>query len=186
MNVHRPAMTPDDEIRILRLAQHDRLLFAPIYEAYFERVYAYCLRRTGNVQEAEDLCSLVFIRALGGLAGYRGGMVAAWLFTIAHNTVVKHYRAKHPITALDDAVEIAVESDLNEVDEMEMWRTVAGLVKALPDEQRELLALTLDAGLNSQQVGEIMGKNATAVRVQLHRLLKQLREQYEKISGEPA
>lgn len=179
-------MTPDDEIRILRLAQGDRLLFAPIYEAYFDRVYAYCLRRTGNVQDAEDLCSLVFTRALAGLGGYRSGMVAAWLFTIAHNTVVKHYRAKRPVTALDDASEIAAESDLSDVDELETWRTVAGLVKALSDEQRELLALMLDAGLNSQQVGEIMGKSATAVRVQLHRLLKQLREQYEKISGEPA
>lgn len=184
--MHRPPMSPADEIRIVHLAQRDRLLFAPIYEAYFDRVYAYCLRRTGNVQEAEDLCSLVFTRALAGLGGYRGGVVAAWLFQIAHNTVIKHYRSKRPLAALDEAADVAAESDLSSVDDLETWRTLAGLVSALPDDQRELLALTLDAGLNSQEVAAIVGKSAVAVRVQLHRLLKQLRAQYEKISGELA
>ncbi len=177
-------LTQSDEIRIMRLARHDRLLFAPIYEQYFERVYAYCLRRTNSVQEAEDLCSLVFSQALGGLESYRGGMVAAWLFQIAHNTVIKHYRSRRVVTALDDIEELEAESDLERVDDLELWRTLSGLVATLPDDQRELLALMLDAELSSQEVGEIVGKSAGAVRVQFHRLLKQLRERYAQISGE--
>ncbi len=177
-------LTQSDEIRIMQLARHDRLLFAPIYEQYFDRVYAYCLRRTNSVQEAEDLCSLVFSRALGGLESYRGGMVAAWLFQIAHNTVIKHYRARRVMTALDDIEELEAESDLEWVDDLELWRTLSELVATLPDDQRELLALMLDAELSSQEVGEIVGKSAGAVRVQFHRLLKQLRERYAQINGE--
>jgi len=168
----------------MQLAQRDRLLFAPIYEQYFDRVYAYCLRRTNSVQEAEDLCSLIFSRALGGLALYRSGVVAAWLFQIAHNTVIKHYRARRMVTALDEIEELEAESDLEWVDDLELWRTLSGLVATLPDEHRELLALMLDAELSSQEVGEIVGKSAVAVRVQFHRLLKQLRERYAQISGE--
>ncbi len=182
--MQRTPLTQSDEIRIMQLARHDRLLFAPIYEQYFDRVYAYCLRRTNSVQEAEDLCSLVFSRALGGLESYRGGMVAAWVFQIAHNTVIKHYRARRVVTALDDIEELEAESDLERVDDLEQWRTLSGLVATLPDDQRELLALMLDAELSSQEVGEIVGKSAGAVRVQFHRLLKQLRERYAQISGE--
>jgi RNA polymerase sigma-70 factor (ECF subfamily) len=177
-------LTQSDEVRIMQLAQQNRLLFAPIYETYFDRVYAYCLRRTDSVQEAEDLCSLVFSRALAGLDLYRGGLVAAWLFQIAHNTVIKHYRARRIVTALDDIEELEAESDLEQVDDREVWQTLSKLVATLPDDQRELLALMLDAGLSSQEVGEIVGKSAGAVRVQFHRLLKQLRERYAQLSGE--
>jgi RNA polymerase sigma-70 factor (ECF subfamily) len=168
----------------MQLAQRDRLLFAPIYEQYFDRVYAYCLRRTDSTQEAEDLCSLVFSRALGGLGSYRGGVVAAWLFQIAHNTVIKHYRARRVVTALDDIEELEAESDFEAVDDLEIWRTLSQLVATLPDDQRELLALMLDAELSSEEVGTIVGKSAGAVRVQFHRLLKQLREGYAQMSGE--
>src|SRR5690349_22722029 len=109
----------------MQLAQHDRLLFAPIYEQYFDRVYAYCLRRTNSAQEAEDLCSQVFSRALGGLESYRGGVVAAWLFQIAHNSVIKHYRARRVVTALDEIEELEAESDFEQVDDLEIWQTLS-------------------------------------------------------------
>jgi len=51
----------------------DPAAFKPIYEEYFPRVYRYCLRRVGRPQEAEDLTSVTFTRALVGLASYRGG-----------------------------------------------------------------------------------------------------------------
>lgn len=182
--MHHTLLTPSDEVRIMQLAKRDRLLFAPIYEQYFDRVYAYCLRRTDGPQEAEDLCSLVFSRALAGLDSYRGGLVAAWLFQIAHNTVIKHYRARRWVTALDDAEDVEDEPAFEALDEMETWQTLSHLVGTLPDDQRKLLALMLDSALSSQEVGAIVGKSAGAVRVQFHRLLKYLREEYVKISGE--
>jgi len=75
-------------------------------------------------------------------------------------------------------------SDFEQVDDFEQWQMLSQLVATLPDDQRELLALMLDAELSSQEVGEIVGKSAGAVRVQFHRLLKQLRERYAQISGE--
>lgn len=182
--MHPTSLTPSDEVRIMQAARQDRLLFAPIYEHYFDRVFAYCLRRTNSPQEAEDLCSLVFARALDGLDSYRGGLVAAWLFQIAHNTVIKHYRARRPVAALDEVEELPAESDFEQVDDVETWQTLSQLVAALPDDQRELLALMLDSQLSSQEVGVMLGKSAGAVRVQFHRLLKHLRHRYAHITGE--
>src|SRR5215813_4816161 len=82
-----------DEVRIMQAARSDLAHFAPLYDRYAPRIYSYCLRRVRNREEAEDLTSLVFTRALNALPEYRGGAVVTWLFRIAHNTVVSHFRA---------------------------------------------------------------------------------------------
>ena len=91
-----------DEARWIVAARTKPAAFAPVYEHYVDRIYAYCARRT-SPPEAEDLTSLVFARALAAVHDYRGGSVAAWLFRIAHNVVVNHYRDHHPALALDAA-----------------------------------------------------------------------------------
>lgn len=175
--------TTGDEARLMSLARSNPEAFAPLYERYFPRVYAYCLRRVNDPQEAEDLSSQVFARALAGLHGYRGGMVSAWLFRIAHNVVVNHYRGRRETLALEDH-DRADDHAAHDFDRMEDDALLRDLVAALPDDQRDLLSLTIDAGLTSEQVGAALGKSAGAVRVQLHRVIKHLRQRYEALTGE--
>lgn len=174
---------PDDEVQLMALARATPEAFAPLYERYFPRVYAYCLRRVDDPQEAEDLCSQVFARALTGLHDYRGGMVSAWLFRIAHNVVVNHYRGRRETVALGtyDAADERAADDFAQAEDSHLLQE---LVAALPDDQRDLLALTVDAGLTSEEAGAALGKSAGAVRVQLHRIVKHLRQRYELLTGE--
>src|SRR5262245_44692312 len=92
----------EEEVRMITAAQTDLIRFAPLYERYAPRIYAYCLRRLDNRDEAEDLTSQIFTQAMKALEGYRGGSAAAWLFRIAHNTVVSHFRARRIQVSLDD------------------------------------------------------------------------------------
>src|SRR4051794_31143405 len=89
-----------EEADLLRAARTDASAFAPLYERYFPRIYAYCLRRAGAAM-AEDLSSQIFTRALANLRTYRGGSVGAWLFRIAHNTVVNYLRDRRIQAPLD-------------------------------------------------------------------------------------
>jgi RNA polymerase sigma-70 factor (ECF subfamily) len=174
-----------DEAELMRRAMQDPAQFAPLYERYFDRIYAYCRRRTDNAQEAEDLCSQVFARALAGLHSYRGGNVAAWLFQIAHNAVAKHYRAQRPTTALDDLDSFASDTDdVGTQEDHEMSAAIVQQVASLPTDQRELLALMIDGELSSAEAGAILGKSAGAVRVQLHRVIERLRAQVRRIFEE--
>ncbi|MCC6615492.1 MAG: sigma-70 family RNA polymerase sigma factor [Anaerolineae bacterium] len=162
-----------DEARWIVAARTRPAAFAPVYERYVERIYAYCARRASPT-EAEDLTSLVFARALAAVHDYRGGSVAAWLFRIAHNVVVNHYRDRHPSLALDDA-DSPQPGPLDRLIAADEQRLIRRLIDELPAEQQNLLSLKLSAGLTSAEIGVVLGKSAGAVRVELHRIIQGLR-----------
>ena len=162
-------------------AQADLTAFAPLYERYFPQVYGYCLRRVNNPQEAEDLTSLIFSRALRSVQAYRGGSVRAWLFTIAHNAVVNHYRDEKSRISLDASTLEVVDSTHSPAESLlhsEQTQAIRNIVATLPPDDQMLLSLKIDAGLTAEEIGQIVGKKAGAVRVALHRLIKRLRALY--------
>jgi RNA polymerase sigma-70 factor (ECF subfamily) len=167
-----------DEVRIMQAARSDLTQFAPLYDRYAPRIYSYCLRRVRNREEAEDLTSLVFTRALNALPDYRGGAVVTWLFRIAHNTVISHFRASRihvAIEMIEDDLE-ADDADLaDQIAHGERQQQVHAFIATLSDDQRELIALRIASGLTSLQAGEVIGKSAGAVRVEFHRVIKKLR-----------
>ena len=168
----------DDDAAILYLARNDLNHFAPVYERYVDRIYAYCLRRINSPTDAEDLTSLIFTRAMNGIHDYRGGSVAAWLFRIAHNSVVNHYRDKKPQMPLPDDMDDAFENTpIDDVLTEEERRTALRLVETLPPDAQNLIWLRIN-GLNSTEIGEVVGKSAGAVRTELYRLFKNLRAQF--------
>lgn len=156
--------------------------FEPLYAEYFPRIYRYCLRRVSCPQEAEDLTSLVFTRALANLSNYRGGSFVAWLFRIAHNAVANHLRSRHHTIPLEDAAEISESGDemLGRLIDAEERQRLARLIAALPDESRELLALRIAGGLSAKEIGQVVGKSETAVRMAISRIVRQLRVAWEQ------
>ncbi len=169
----------ESEASIMHAARRDISRFAPIYERYFSRIYTYCLRRVESPQEAEDLTSQIFTHALTSLDQYRGGMVAAWLFRIAHNAVVDHLKGRRPVDdPLDEAVGETA-GPLEHIIQDEEARTLRALVAELPGDQQDLLLLKIVGGLSSKEIGAQLGKTAGAVRVTLHRILCDLYQQME-------
>jgi RNA polymerase sigma-70 factor (ECF subfamily) len=150
--------------------------FKPIYDEYFPRIYRYCVRRARSSEDAEDLASLIFSRALAGLESYRGGSFPAWLFRIAHNSVANYWRDFHGTVALEQAESAATEDGtLGRLIEAEERQQIARLMAALPEDQRELLALRMAGGLSAKEIGQVIGKSEGAVRVAIHRTIQHLR-----------
>src|SRR5688572_940915 len=82
------------EREIIERSRKDPRAFGELYEKYFDRIYNYVYRQTGDEELAGDLCSQTFINALNHLSGFqfRGVPFSAWLYKIAANEVNKHYR----------------------------------------------------------------------------------------------
>lgn len=173
-----------EERVILIAAQADPAAFAPLYERYVDRVHAYCLRRVGSPADAQDLTAAIFTRALSKRDQYRGGLVAAWLFRIARGVVANHLRGRREYLPLDSDPALDVPDERPGPGEAyaaaERAARVRAVIDALPDSQRELLLLKIAAGLNSREIGAVLGRSSGAVRVALHGILKRLRAQLEQ------
>ena len=68
------------------------------------------------------------------------------------------------------------------IEQAEQEQAIRKLVAALPDDEQELLALKLEGELTAEEIGLVLGKKAGAVRVELHRIIKRLRAQYEGLA----
>lgn len=175
----------DEESRLIEQARTTPTAFGPLYEHYFARIYRYCTRRVQNAQEAEDLTSLIFTRALSNLRHYRGGSFAAWLFQIAHNAIANHRRDQRSQFSLEQAEQVSSgDSTLDDLIDLDEFQCVARLIATLSDDQRELLALRIAGELSAKEIGVVLGKSEGAVRVALHRIIQQLRTGYEQAQKE--
>src|SRR5436305_7608828 len=127
-----------DERLLIEAAQSDPARFGELYEGNFARIYAFIARRVRNRQEAEDLTSEVFRRALANLKRFewRGAPFAAWLYRMAANAVADHYQEKAREGELP-AEEVADDA----MADAERRAALAQCVDRLPKDQRRVIVM---------------------------------------------
>jgi RNA polymerase sigma-70 factor (ECF subfamily) len=172
------------------LSSHDRdeelarkrAAVAELYETHFERVARYVAVRIGNMDEAEDLASEVFVRALRSVKDYKetGAPLEAWVFRIAHNLVVDHLRSRSrrpsPVPLDEDAPVASQHNPGEDLESQEEVRQLQQAMAQLTPAQRQVLTLRFSSGMTSEQVAEVMGKKAGAVREMQSAGIKKLRQ----------
>src|SRR6185369_7888573 len=95
----------EQEKLLIEAAQQDPRRFAELYEANFERVYAFIVRRVHDRTKSEDLTSEVFHHALANLCRFewRGVPFSVWLFRIAANAIVDRWKKRSRETVDSDS-----------------------------------------------------------------------------------
>jgi RNA polymerase sigma-70 factor, ECF subfamily len=142
--------------------------FARLYDAYAERVSRYIYFRVAEECDMEDLVSQVFLNAWENLDRYKMGSspFIAWLYTIARNLVIDHYRTKRNTLPLEEA--IAFPSDLEMPDEEAQTHfdleTMRNALQALSKDQQQALILKYIAGLPNDSIAKVMNKQEGTVR----------------------
>lgn len=153
--------------------------FTFLYLRYVQSVHRYCYLKLGNREAAEDATSEVFLKALGGLGGYRGGYFAGWLFRIAQHVVTdaqRHApsrRAGLPLEAAGAVVDPDPPPDETVIAGSEAMALREALA-ALPPDQRQSMELEL-AGLSNQEIAATLGRSTGATRVLRFRAQQRLR-----------
>lgn len=172
-----------DEPELIQRAQRDPRAFGPLYDRYVRRIHAFVYRRTGDGTLAQDVTSATFEKALQSLPRYRwrGVSFGAWLYRIARNEIVQAYRRdRTPTTLLDwQVLDAPAAPGLN--GHADALHTAFAV---LPDADREVLTLRFFEDLDSAEVAEVLGVSVSAVYVRVHRALKRLRTELEKL-GQP-
>ena len=161
---------------IARARRFDRDAISQLYRMHAESIYKYVYARVTHVQTAEDITSEVFLRALEGLDSfeYRGVPFSAWLYRIARDRVVDHYRkhARRPATVVleEDTVASGAEPDRLVMQGLEEAHLREAL-ESLTEDQRLVIVMRF---LERQPIAEVarrLGKTDTSVKALQRRAL---------------
>jgi RNA polymerase sigma-70 factor, ECF subfamily len=166
-----------DERLLVEAAQRDPRRFGELYELHFHRVYAYIARRVGRREEAEDVTSEVFHRALAKMGSYewRGVPFSAWLIRIAANAITDQWRQVSRES--DDPVPEDLEDGTAE--DIEQCAALSQLVRELPNDQRRVVVLRFVEQKSIKEIAKEIRRSEGAVKQLQFRALTKLRAQME-------
>src|SRR5579864_2953357 len=150
-----------------------------LYRAYSAQLLAYLVTQVRRREDAEDLLGEVFLQAMRDVARFEGNLSGfrAWLYRIATNRAVDLARRnqRRPEEPLAIVIEQPGSADpageaLGNVDRERLWRAVM----ALPEAQRQVVAMRLAGGLSAPEIADAVGKPVGAVKALQHRALVNL------------
>jgi RNA polymerase sigma-70 factor (ECF subfamily) len=153
--------------------------FEELYREYVNRVYAFLRSQLGNAEDAEDVTSQVFMKAYEAYGRFeaRQETPTAWLFRIARNAAMDHYRRAGRRERLERAVarEPVPSADPDVLaEERVLYRELMDALARMPARQREVIGLR-HSGLSYLEVGRLMDCSEDAAKMLYHRAVKALR-----------
>jgi RNA polymerase sigma factor (sigma-70 family) len=176
LHVDRPKLVDrgDPDARRAGRATDDEA--GALFEAYGERIRGYIAFRVRGPEDAEDLASEVFRRLVSGPVPADPTSRPAWLFQVAHNIVIDHYRRRRSLVPLgslldrpDDAPGLPEQAIHDE-----RIATVDRALATLGGRQRAAIYLRFHEDLDYATIGTVMGIPAVSVRTLVHRGLKRI------------
>ena len=174
------------EIRKLveRGQQGERAALEELYLIHFDRIYSYLHMTVGNRHDAEDLTTQTFLRMLESISKFRfqAAPFSAWLFRIAHNLSMDHFRASRRVQPEEEVPEpLDAEQDSAESEAMHSIgrQSLLALIEDLSEEQQRVLTLKFVFNFANGEVATILGKTEGAVKSLQHRALVSLQKQIQ-------
>jgi RNA polymerase sigma-70 factor (ECF subfamily) len=180
------------EKELVRQAQKSPDAFAALYDHYYPKIFGYVLRRTANLEIAQDITSETFLKVLGKLWQFRWRNVSfsSWLYRIATNEINQYFRkAEYKKTvSLEELQERGLElrsthdpeSELIEAqEELKQHRDfleIQAKIVRLPAKYQEVVTLRFFEKRQIKEIAEILGKREGTIKSLLHRAVEKLRE----------
>ncbi len=177
-----------DEAELVVRARTDSSAFGALYRRYVDRIYSYAHRRTWTREAAEDITAATFERAYRNLDRFdeHGSGFGPWLFRIASNELVDHYRREgRSRTARGQRALRALADDHthDNVDGVERSEEIDEMLDAmhkLRPRYQQALTLRYLSDLSADEAAEAMGCTKPVLAVTLHRALGALRREVER------
>jgi len=173
---------PEDRELVVE-ARRDPAAYATLYHRYVGRIYAFAHRRTWTPEAAEDVTAATFERAFRNVGRFDpdGAGFGPWLYRIAANELVDHYRRENRSRtargqrALRLLADEHVVVDLDGVEQEEEIRRMLDAMSELRPRYQEVLTLRYLADLSAEDAAVAMNCSKPVLAVTLHRAMSALR-----------
>ncbi|MDR0952930.1 MAG: RNA polymerase sigma factor [Elusimicrobiota bacterium] len=156
--------------------------FEELYEKYFNRIFAYVKIRIYDNDFAQDVCGVIWQRALDKIKYYDAtkGTPEQWLFTIARNEIVNHMRYKKlksfvMLDFLEDIFESAEPGPQEEAQNKEDISALERALSSLSVRERDLISLKFYSAMNNRQIAAVAGLSQSNVGTILNRAKEKLK-----------
>ena len=167
---------------VARGQQGDRDALEELYLIHFDRIYSYLHVSVGNRHDAEDLTTQTFLKMLEkiGTFKWQSAPFSAWLFRIAHNLAMDHFRSRRRWQPEEEVPEPPGEEEPSA--ELVAMKTIGResmlkLIEGLSPEQQQVLTLKFVFNLPNAEVAAILDKTEGAIKSLQHRALVSLQKQ---------
>jgi len=184
---------PADQIEILAKASQagSEDSFSKLFNALYEKIFRYISFKV-KPEEVEDLVSDVFLKVVTKLQSYKLPAhkktgFTAWVFRIAHNTVVDHYRTQRHLLRLDDDTysdtpfDIPDKAPLPDEELQKEFESVRirSVLEKLSPLHREVLELKYLEDFSNTEIAHITGKKEGNIRIIQMRALREMKKELE-------
>ena len=180
----KPPRESTENVRKLvdRAQQGDRAALEELYLIHFDRIYSYLHVSVGNKHDAEDLTTQTFLKMLEAIDRFRwqSAPFSAWLFRIAHNLAMDHFRSRRrwqpeaevpePLDSEEPSAELEAMQSIGRESMLE-------LIEKLSPEQQQVLTLKFVFNFPNGDVAKILDKTEGAIKSLQHRALTSLQKQ---------
>ncbi len=171
-------MTPDrDLVAAFQLGRKEA--FGELYDRYIEKIYRFVYYKTQHKETAEDIVSDVFMKAVAKLDDFdaSAGTFQAWIYRIARNAVIDHYRGRKQDQNIEDIWDLAATGDIErDTDMKNRLAQVEKYLSTLKPEQRDIIMLRIWQDLPYQEIAAILGKSEASCKMAFSRGIKDLRK----------
>jgi RNA polymerase sigma-70 factor (ECF subfamily) len=182
--VSRGPSSQDLKLLVEQAQQGNRDALEELYLIHFDRIYSYLHMSVGNRHDAEDLTTQTFVKMLESIGKFRwrSAPFSAWLFRIAHNLAMDHFRAnkrwqpEEEVPEPDPGEESAAEVEaLESIGRQSMLQ----MLERLSHEQKQVLTLKFVFNFSNAEAATILGKTEGAIKSLQHRALASLQRQLQ-------
>jgi RNA polymerase sigma-70 factor (ECF subfamily) len=169
-----------DEVTLVKNAKAgDSASFGILFDNYYDKIYRFVYYKVFNKELAEDITSDVFYKALTRLRSFDAekGLFASWVYRIARNAVIDHYRTSHATETIDDVFDIGIDERTPEIlDAIADLKRVGEYLETLNAKQREIIILRVWEEMSYREIAEVVGGTEDAVKMAFSRGIRDLRD----------
>ncbi|MBB4825182.1 RNA polymerase sigma-70 factor (ECF subfamily) [Sporosarcina luteola] len=169
----------EDSVLVRAILQGDEEAMEQLVYRYYDEIFYYINQIGAPYEEAKDITQEVFISMLKALPKYKEqGHFKAWIYRIAYNKSMNHFRQSKYVTTLSEAHEEVAEDDIGGT--VENQSLVKELLDSLPQKQSSALILKYFHGFTASEIAKVMGVSLPTAKSRIFQGLKKLKKRLKE------